>query len=101
MKNKRQKFTITVTRKEFLSLPMAIRRRTLKKQAAKMLSLNGKTQNVSMWAREFGLNPRLVRERIRRQAWSLEKALNLRGAIPERDTKPAQSIGDILRKALQ
>ena len=37
---------------------------------------NGKTQTISQWASEFGINSDKLRLRIKRLGWSIEKALN-------------------------
>lgn len=39
-----------------------------------MLSMNGKTQTLAAWARELGMDPMGLKNRIRR-GWSVEKAL--------------------------
>ena len=39
-----------------------------------MLSMNGKTQTLAAWARELGMDPMALKNRLRR-GWSVEKAL--------------------------
>lgn len=46
----------------------------LNRSCARMITLNGKTMNMSLWAREMGLKPRVVATRLNR-GWSEERAL--------------------------
>lgn len=40
-----------------------------------LYTYNGKTQNLTQWCEELGLNYKLIHERIRRDGWSFEKAI--------------------------
>lgn len=41
-----------------------------------LLTANGKTQTINEWAKETGLDVALIRNRIKRHGWSVEKAIN-------------------------
>lgn len=42
----------------------------------RMITYNGKTQNVAQWARELGLNRVTLQARLTRYGWSVEKAFS-------------------------
>jgi group I intron endonuclease len=42
----------------------------------RMITYNGKTQCLSSWAEELGINQRILWDRIYRYKWSIEKAFN-------------------------
>ena len=50
--------------------------------AIKTLTYRGKTQTVSQWARELGIDPKLINARLRR-GMSIEKALSRKLLRPD------------------
>lgn len=55
----------------------------------KQFSLNGESHCLTVWARRFGITPRVIMRRVNKLQWSLEKAL----AVPV-----ARSRGSSVRK---
>ena len=45
-----------------------------------MIEVDGKTQTLTQWSREAGLDPRLVSVRIRKLGWDAKRALNMEAA---------------------
>lgn len=44
-------------------------------KANRLITYNGKTQTMTQWARDVGLNPRTLKSRLNSLGWSIEKAL--------------------------
>lgn len=65
------------------------REQTNNTRANRRLTLNGKTQNAIQWARELGINPNALYERLRR-GWPVERAL----------TTPTMHTGGAARKKI-
>lgn len=45
------------------------------RRSSVMIEFNGKTQNISSWARETGISPATLHTRLRVKGWSVERAL--------------------------
>lgn len=45
-------------------------------RATRLVEFNGKTQSISMWAREYGIKPRTLNARINRLGYTMEQALS-------------------------
>lgn len=43
---------------------------------AKLITYDGKTQSISAWAKEIGVTPQLIWQRLYRQGWDVARALN-------------------------
>lgn len=44
----------------------------------RLLTFNGKTQNLNTWARETGISKITIRNRLNRYGWSIEEALTIK-----------------------
>ena len=55
------------------ALTIPLERRSL--PARRQITFRGETKSLSDWAREFGLKPGTVSERIRARGWDIERAL--------------------------
>lgn len=45
------------------------------RRSSVMIEFNGKTQNISTWAEEIGINPGTLHTRLQIKGWSVERAL--------------------------
>ena len=57
------------------------------------LTYNGKTQSITKWAEEVGLNRPALYDRINRHGWSVEEALTIPAG--ERRKKPVKVEGQV------
>jgi len=45
------------------------------RRSCRMVNIDGRRQSLTKWAKEYGINPKTVANRVRKLNWSVEKAL--------------------------